>query len=488
MIVQLGEKPGRLRGIVGQVAGKGANRTVVEYRRIGAFAARFTEIVEAADPIEVAGLARQLEFLAELAVEIFADKGPAAGRRAGQIETVGSARLAIGGDRLHLDAVEVPVERAADRACQRPVEQIVDFRVTGARTAESLPPVGSWSRGRSEFRVDVGAQRRIGARLGEVGEGTGGNAERPRRARCDGAVLDADRGRRERRQRRRRVDRGDGGGIAVIVVQRIVAGQREGQRHALWRPFDRGAEEIVVLHLALLLAEGRVREITVVVVVATGETHREFVAERHVDHAFDLLGLEVAVTDLDQALEAIDRLVRGDVERAARRVAAEQRALRPAQHFGTGDVEETQIADDRPGDIDAIDIDADRGIGHRVRAVLRLAADGEIDDRRRAGAAGADRKRRCRTLQIGYHQNLLALQAGIVQRGYRDRDGLQILRRTARRDDDIVETAARSLLDGGIGGGRRRGLGHCRGKRQTGAQRHGRRRNQDCPDTHKISP
>src|SRR3546814_20491235 len=89
------------------------------------------------------------------------------------------------------------------------------------------------------------------------------------------------------------------------------------------------------------------------------------------------------------------RWLRGrQVEGAARGIASEQCALRATQHFGAGHVEKTEIADHRTPDIDAVNVDADGCIGEGVRAVLRLAANGKVDERGGAGAASADREGR----------------------------------------------------------------------------------------------
>ena len=56
----------------------------------------------------------------------------------------------------------------------------------------------------------------------------------------------------------------------------------------------------------------------------------------------------------------------------------------------TTSIEEAEVADDRTSNIDAVDVDADSGVRIRVRAVLGLAANGEVDDGGRAGTAGGN--------------------------------------------------------------------------------------------------
>src|SRR3546814_17374310 len=80
--------------------------------------------------------------------------------------------------------------------------------------------------------------------------------------------------------------------------------------------------------------------------------------------------------------------------------------------------------------------DADGCIGEGVRAVLRLAANGKVDDRGGAGAASADRECRSAARKVGHLRDLLGQQRFIIERRYRDRGGLQRLACSACRDDD----------------------------------------------------
>src|SRR3546814_14576463 len=69
--------------------------------------------------------------------------------------------------------------------------------------------------------------------------------------------------------------------------------------------------------------------------------------------------------------------------------------------------------------------DADGCIGEGVRAVLRLAANGKVDDRGGAGAASADRECLSAARKVGHLRDLLGQQRFIIERGYRDRGGLR---------------------------------------------------------------
>src|SRR3546814_15827406 len=98
--------------------------------------------------------------------------------------------------------------------------------------------------------------------------------------------------------------------------------------------------------------------------------------------------------------------------------------------------------------------DADGCIGEGVRAVLRLAANGKVDDRGGAGAASADRECRSAARKVGHLRDLLGLQRFILLRGYRDRGGLQRPAVTVCRDDDILKGTGIDLQGEGSEGKR----------------------------------
>src|SRR3546814_4390972 len=75
-----------------------------------------------------------------------------------------------------------------------------------------------------------------------------------------------------------------------------------------------------------------------------------------------------------------------DVDQPAGRVAAEERALRPAQHLDALAIAKLGQADARPAAIDAVDEQADRAFEPRILADRADAADarGDIDLARRS--------------------------------------------------------------------------------------------------------
>src|SRR5690606_23799574 len=79
------------------------------------------------------------------------------------------------------------------------------------------------------------------------------------------------------------------------------------------------------------------------------------------------------------------RFARADQDRAANRVATEQRALRSAQNLDARDIAEFQRPANRAPDIDFVDIDADARIDGGCGIELPDAADEHDGSRRVAG-------------------------------------------------------------------------------------------------------
>ena len=105
--------------------------------------------------------------------------------------------------------------------------------------------------------------------------------------------------------------------------------------------------------------------------------------KRHVDDAFDVAPIEGADRRRDRAAELLSGTLRPEANGAARRVAAERRALRAAQHFDAVEIDE--LADQRARGIDlpnAVDVGADvRNAAHaEARALRARAAAARYDD------------------------------------------------------------------------------------------------------------
>src|SRR5690606_33757299 len=117
-------------------------------------------------------------------------------------------------------------------------------------------------------------------------------------------------------------------------------------------------------------------DITVALAETTRNARRSRLGNRNVERseAFD----QVIASDAEPRLAgefAELGLACTDQDRTADRVAAEQRALRPAQHLDTGDVAELQRAANRAADIDLVDVDAHTRVDRSGGVELSDAAD-----------------------------------------------------------------------------------------------------------------
>ena len=164
------------------------------------------------------------------------------------------------------------------------------------------------------------------------------------------------------------------------------------------------------------------------------------------DIGFHLGRVIAAVAQVQTCGDVIGRGVGDDADRAARRVAAVERALWAAQHLDTGDVVQQPLGHHAVGIGDFVHIDADgRGVVGGVVGEAD-AADAEL------GLAAAQLAVH---LQAGHGvlQIVHGLDVAVVQRfaGHHGQGQGDLLRRfgaTLGRDDDVID---RSRLRGGLG-------------------------------------
>ena len=143
---------------------------------------------------------------------------------------------------------------------------------------------------------------------------------------------------------------------------------------------------------------------------------------------------------VDVAVELVGGPLADEVHEPAGRVAAEQRALRPAQHLDALQVEELEAQATGRRAIDVVDVHRDRvlvGIGEVVQAD---AAQEEVDDarfgvRRRVVEPGRHRH------DVGAVGEAELADLLVAERGDRDADVLHALLALLRGDDDLLETA-----------------------------------------------
>ena len=149
-------------------------------------------------------------------------------------------------------------------------------------------------------------------------------------------------------------------------------------------------------------------------------------------------------------MELAGGVARGDADRACRRVAAEQRTLRAAEHFQSGNIGQIEDRTARARDIDTINIDRHLlvGPGNDTEAVLTAHR-----ERRGLDAAGRrlDREARRNRGQIVDRIDAVGLQVLLSHRGDGDRHVLHALLALLRGDDDFLKAA---LLAGCLREGR----------------------------------
>ena len=159
-------------------------------------------------------------------------------------------------------------------------------------------------------------------------------------------------------------------------------------------------------------------------------------ADRDVENAANQEGLVVARVGAQRSAQFTGRLVGNDVDCAAGSVAAEQGALRPAQHFDALDVDHVEGPAGRTGKVDAVDIGADRLVD-RHQAVGRALAAHEDGGRAGLGHGAGEVEVRGGRLQLGHAHDLLLFKVRAGKGADGNRGGLQAFLGLARSDDDV---------------------------------------------------
>src|SRR5690606_2661925 len=128
---------------------------------------------------------------------------------------------------------------------------------------------------------------------------------------------------------------------------------------------------------------------------------------------------------------------------AAGGVGAKQRTLGAAQQLRLGDIEHVDVTAGGAGQVDAVDVGGDRGIGAAAGGNLGVAANGHEDQRGGAGAAGHDGQAGGGALQIGQLRYLGLGQHHFIQCGDGHGSGLQAFLGFPGGDHDLVDLCHR---------------------------------------------
>jgi hypothetical protein len=161
------------------------------------------------------------------------------------------------------------------------------------------------------------------------------------------------------------------------------------------------------------------------------------VADRPGEPAGDADEVVIAVARLGIALHLVHvGLFGDDVDQAGRCVAAEQGALRPAQHLDPFDLAELVQTDARARAVDSVDEHGDRAFEARIVADRADAADtgGAV----RFGAGGGDQQGGRELVELADVGRARILHRFGVDRRHRDRHVLQDLLAALGGDDDVV--------------------------------------------------
>ena len=179
---------------------------------------------------------------------------------------------------------------------------------------------------------------------------------------------------------------------AVVLFVEVVSDQVE-PRVGVRLPRQRSAYRIQIAAVDVAVVEQVVREAAALEVQAR-DADAERVGEGKVEHPLHLLGIEIAVFELACGVDAGEVGLGGDeVDHARGCVAAEQRALRPAQHLDPFKVVELALEQTRRDQRHVVDVDRGRAVAGRTRAEVADAADGEAR-RREVGLGEADVRER----------------------------------------------------------------------------------------------
>lgn len=186
------------------------------------------------------------------------------------------------------------------------------------------------------------------------------------------------------------------------------------------------------------IGSDRVLHIAVVLVFHERQARRDAFRDRSADGTLEAELIIAAVGDIHVPVEFIARLGGDDVDETARRVAAEERALRSLQNLDAADVEQLLHAGAARRLIDFIDVEGVRRFDVASEIVLRNAADRDETGNRRAAGRNELQTRRHRG-KIGRVAQAKLEQAITAVRRNGDADILHVRSAASRGDDDFLD-------------------------------------------------
>ena len=170
--------------------------------------------------------------------------------------------------------------------------------------------------------------------------------------------------------------------IVAAVVRRI----RDGQVEIVRRREPELSAPDSRIHISLYLTV-LPEDISVPRQARTGEPECRCVAQRHVDMSLDIQAIVFSAGQFHVGVELRLGFLRDVANRTAGIVAAEERALRPAQHLDPFHVHDAQYGARVARIVHLVDIEPDAAVEERRISKLPGATDGKCGD----GIAGAER-------------------------------------------------------------------------------------------------
>ena len=242
--------------------------------------------------------------------------------------------------------------------------------------------------------------------------------------------------------------------VAIILFAEII-GHRVDSGVFRRFPADATADGIKIAAIDAGVVE-HVGGVAIALQISAGDTDRQIVGDGQVEHALQTQRVVIAVFDFACGMDGVHpRLGVDEVYDAAGGVAAEQRALRAAQHFNALKIEEFGFEQAGGEQRHAFGVDGGGGIAGHAHAQIADAANGEAGTGEVALGEGDVGQGQ---LDIERVVDLLALQSAGIEGGHRDRHVLQALRRALRGHDDFGDAGVFIGL---------RGLRECRQGGQT---------------------
>ncbi len=201
-----------------------------------------------------------------------------------------------------------------------------------------------------------------------------------------------------------------------------------------------GADRVRHAGARVLTREIDAIEITVTMLRHAGHAGEQLVFDqREVAAGANVRAVERAIGGFDVSAAVTVRALREQLDGAAERVLAGERALRTAQHFDAVDVEQVEHRAQQDAVVDVIDVDADARFEGEAAVVLADAADVGLRDGAEArGTLHAHDVRRERG-DIGDRGGAASLKLLGVHGGDGDRRLLQTLLAELRGDHHLFE-------------------------------------------------